>query len=115
MIRCITLAILVLVASPAFALDWYVEPNPAWDNDAGVSVEYVYTRGSSTGPAIGAAAVMVGPLQLGQPRPVAASQFEGRGEVVCLVANAVRGDIRSPAVSDCYSFPLGAPSLSAPR
>ncbi len=115
MIRFLTLATLALVASPAFALDWYVEPNAAWDNDAGVSVEYVYTRGSSTGPAIGAAQVMIGPLQLGQPRPIAASQFEGRGEVVCLVANAARGDIRSPAVSDCYTFPLGAPSLSAPR
>lgn len=103
------------VATNAFALDWPVLPNEAWDNDAGVNVEYVYTRGSATGPVIGAAAVLQGPLRIGEPRLVAASQFEGRGETVCLVANAVRGTERSDAVSNCHPFRLGPPRLSNPR
>ena len=110
-------ALLTLAVAPsvASALDWHVLPNDAWAGDAGVNVEYSYAQGSASGPVIGAAAVMIGPLLQGVERPIAADQFVGRGETVCLVANAVRGDIRSPAVSDCYTFLLGAPALLAPR
>ena len=115
MVRLALLAVFLALPVHALALDWYVLPADAWAGDAGVSVEYVYTSGSATGPVIGAAAVMVGPLLAGQPRPIAASQFDGRGATVCVVANSVRGTERSVTVSSCHPFRLAAPALSAPR
>ena len=113
--KWLVLLIVASMANVAAALDWYVEPNPAWAGDPTVNVEYVYTSGSPTGPVIGAAALLIGPLLPGQPRPIAADQFVGRGGVVCIVANAVRGTERGETASRCDPFRLGAPSVSSPR
>ena len=117
MIRCLMFATLIALAATAGAADWPVVANPAWAGDAGVSVEWRYTAGSPTGPQIGAGGTVAGPLSSDpdQAALVPASVHDGIGNTICLVARAVRGDIRSPEVSDCFSFPLGAPSLFAPR
>jgi hypothetical protein len=113
--RLLVLLITMLYAWPVYALDWGILPNDSWAGDATVNVEWAYTAGSASGPVIGAAAVMQGPLLPGQPRLVSADQFDGRGETVCLTANAIRGVERSVVVSDCTHFRLGPPILSAPR
>lgn len=109
------LALALVIAPIARAVDWGVLPNDAWAGDASVNVEYSYTRGTPTGTVIGAAAVMIGPLLPGTPRNVDGDQFTGRGETICLVANAIRGTERSPVVSDCFLFRLGAPVINSPR
>jgi hypothetical protein len=113
--KWITVALSLVVSSPVYAVEWRVLPNDAWAGDASVNVEYAYTAGSATGPVIGAAAVMIGPLMPGVERPITADQFVGRGGTVCLTANAVRGTERSVTVSNCAPFPLGPPSLLSPR
>ncbi len=117
MIRIVALALLLALPMPVRAADWGAVANPAWAGDPEVSVEWRYTAGSPTGPQIGAGGAIAGPLSADPAHAanVPASLHDGSGRTVCLVARAVRGDVRSPEVSDCASFPLGAPSLLAPR